>query len=204
MTKIKICGITRLEDIYVVNQLGPDYIGFIFARSRRKISESKAEQLKKHLDRSIRTVGVFVNEDIHRIVSLCLSQTIDLIQLHGDENAEYIDRLKSLIPNKIIKAVQVRGRKDIEMALNLSCEYLLFDSYSPDEYGGSGKVFDWDLIEEIDKPFFLAGGLNAENIEEAIRSCNPYGVDVSSGVEIDGKKDPVKIRKFIDSVNMIS
>lgn len=197
MTSIKICGLSRLADIHIVNQLSPEYIGFVFARSSREISATRACQLREQLYGPIKAVGVFVNEDIQRIVRLCKSQTIDLVQLHGNEDNDYIDRLKSMIPNKIIKAIQVRDTEDIEMALKFRCEYLLFDSYSPKEYGGSGKVFDWSLIGGIEKPFFLAGGLNADNVEEAIRTCKPYGVDVSSGVEAGGKKDPEKIREFI-------
>lgn len=197
MVAVKICGLSRLVDIYVVNQLNPEYIGFVFARSRREISESMALQLKKHLNASIRTVGVFVNEDINRIVRLCQSNVIDLIQLHGDEDGAYIDSLKNMVPNKIIKAIQVRGLKDIQRAISYQCEYLLLDSYSKGEYGGSGKVFDWSLIEGIDRSFFLAGGLHIDNVQEAIRRCSPYGVDVSSGVETEGYKDPNKVREFI-------
>lgn len=200
MTAIKICGLRSLSDIEVANQLGPDYIGFVFAKSRREISDDLAIRLRENTSPAIKTVGVFVNEDIDRIVNLCQSNTIDLVQLHGDEDGDYIKKLRSMIPNRIIKAIRVRNKHDIEKARNFQCDYLLFDTYSPKDYGGSGKTFDWTLIDGISKPFFLAGGLNSCNVEEAITKCKPYGVDVSSGVETDGYKDKEKIREFIMKV----
>lgn len=200
MTAVKICGLSRVSDIEIVNNLSPDYIGFVFAKSRREVSDDLAIYLRARLSPSIKTVGVFVNEDIYRIVNLCQHHIIDLVQLHGDEDFNYINKLRSMIPNKIIKAIRVRNKQDVDNSLDIPCDYLLFDTYSLQEYGGSGKAFDWSLIDGIIRPYFLAGGLNCSNIEEAMDKCKPFGVDVSSGVETEGFKDPEKIRKFIMKV----
>lgn len=197
MTKIKICGLMRDNDIQAVNAALPDYIGFVFAKSRRQIDEKRAAAMKACLNPSIKAVGVFVNESMKRITKLCDSQVIDLIQLHGDETEDYIKDLKYFVSNKIIKAVRVRSTEDIERAMLLPCDYLLLDAYYEGKYGGIGKAFDWSLIPIISKPFFLAGGIHSDNIARAIEKHNPYGIDVSSGVETDGYKDPEKIMEIV-------
>lgn len=200
MTKIKICGIKRAEDIRYVNLYRPDYIGFIFAKSKRRIDTAAAFQLKSLLDPGIKAVGVFVNEPVERIAALCKEQIIDMVQLHGEEDEEYIIKLKSLIPNMVIKAVRVGEKGKIEGSLNHPGDYLLFDTYNKSVYGGSGLTFDRSYLPKSSKPFFLAGGLKKENIIEAIKESNPYCVDISSGVETDGVKDERKIREIIELV----
>ncbi|CRZ33720.1 phosphoribosylanthranilate isomerase [Herbinix hemicellulosilytica] len=200
MAKIKICGIKRIEDINAINQVLPDFIGFVFAESKRRISLNEAVILKKLLNPAVKTVGVFVNESVNTIIELCDLKVIDLVQLHGDENESYILELKNSIKNPIIKAIRVRSRQDIKAAEDLPCDYLLLDSYKDNAYGGTGKTFDWSLIPKISerkKPFFLAGGINRDNLSFAL-SAKPYCIDVSSGVETDGKKDPEKIKEIVN------
>lgn len=201
MPKIKLCGLTRQSDIDAVNIANPDYIGFVFAKSRRQINEEKAKQFKQFLSPYIQVVGVFVNEKIEKIINLCNSNIIDMIQLHGDEDNEYIRKLKECVPNKIIKAVRVKESQDVERAIEIVADYILFDTYHREQYGGTGETFDWNLISKVDKPYFLAGGINADNIYEAIKLCNPFCIDISSGVETNGYKDPKKILHIIDKVN---
>lgn len=200
LSKIKICGLTRQRDIDAVNAILPDYIGFVFAKSRRQINRDTAKVLKDNLNPSIEAVGVFVNEEIEQIVTLCNSNIIDIIQLHGDEDADYIRRLRLLIPNKIIKAIRVKALDDIKRANEFPCDYLLLDAYQEAQYGGSGKTFDWSVIFNMSKPYFLAGGIHLGNILNAQELCNPYCIDVSSGVETNGYKDA---NKMIDIVSKI-
>jgi len=200
MAKIKICGLTRMQDIEAVNKALPDYVGFVFAESRRQIGTNMAKALKSRLNPSIEAVGVFVNEDPANIVKLCESHVIDLIQLHGDEDEDYINSLRRYVPNKIIKAVRVKSSQDIERARDIHCDYLLFDAWHEKKYGGLGRSFDWSLITGIDRPYFLAGGINPANVLEAVKSCSPYCIDVSSGVETDGLKDPDKIMEIVTMV----
>jgi phosphoribosylanthranilate isomerase len=181
-TKIKICGLFRLCDIDCCNKEKPDYVGFVFAESRRKLTLKTASALKENLDTRIKAVGVFVNESSEIITEIFKSGVIDLVQLHGDETDEYIESLKAGCGCQVIKSGRSRA-----------ADYLLFDSPKP----GSGKTFDWDSIGQTDKQFFLAGGLDSSNVETAIKKLSPFAVDVSSGVESDGVKDAVKIREFI-------
>ncbi len=204
MTKIKICGLTREEDIIAVNETMPDYIGFVFAESKRRINREKAMALKKLLNPNIKAVGVFVNAPISEIVNCCADNTIDLIQLHGDESDKYMAQLKSITDKPIIKAVRVSSMEDIVKADQSACDYLLFDTFIKDQYGGSGETFDWSLLPKIEKPFFLAGGLDRTNINEAVRQCSPYCLDVSSGVETNGRKDNKKIAEIVMIVRSIT
>lgn len=200
MTKIKICGISRISDIEAVNRVIPDYIGFVFAKSKRMVTLAEAVILKKLLNPAIKSIGVFVNEDMGRIAQLCRLNIIDGVQLHGDEDEAYILALKTKISVPIIKAVRVRSRQDILEAESLPCDYLLLDSYKDKEYGGTGKAFDWSLIPEKSerkKPIFLAGGINRDNLANALESVGPYCIDISSGVETDGIKDPEKIKDTV-------
>ncbi len=203
MPKIKICGLMRRQDIEAVNMALPDYIGFVFAKSKRQIDEAKAKALRVSLNPSIKVVGVFVNEDIRRIIKFCKSNIIDIIQLHGDENEGYIKSLRNCVSNKIIKAIRVKDPEDIEKGMEFSCDYLLFDTYHTGKYGGTGQSFDWSIIPNIKKPYFLAGGINSDNIRRAIQH-NPYCIDVSSGVETNGYKDPEKIVKIVAMAKKLS
>ncbi len=199
MAKIKICGLKRLEDIEIANKYKPDYVGFVFADSKRKVTHDLASEMKQNLDSSIKSVGVFVDEDIDEIIRLYEDGTIDIAQLHGLEDEDYIKRLKqkSNYQLEIINAIEMSDEKDLKEYDNSLADYLLLDSGK-----GSGKTFDWRLIrKDLNKEFFLAGGLNAENIAEAIEEFDPYAVDLSSSVETDGYKDELKIKKVMEAVN---
>lgn len=209
MTKVKICGLKRLEDIEAANMLKPDYVGFVFAGTKRRIDDKQAEALRTALNPAIPAVGVFVNEPLEHIIRLVKNNIIQLIQLHGEEGEEEIHTIKSNLVKSgyentpIIKAVRVRNTSDIKSAQRLSCDMLLLDAYSPGgEYGGTGAGFDRKLIPPLSKPFFLAGGLNCENIRELVDTIKPYGVDVSSGVEINGNKDERKMAQFLNKVRL--
>ena len=189
-TKIKICGLKRPEDIRIVNRLKPDFVGFVFAESKRKIDKKQAEKLREALDPDIPAVGVFVNEPI-----------IQLVQLHGNEDDCYIEEIRKNLPDTpLIKAVRVQSKEQILEAEKLDVDYLLLDTYVKGQYGGSGTGFDKALIPKLTKPYFLAGGLDAENVNENISRCNSFAVDVSSAVETDGVKDETKIEEFIERV----
>ena len=200
MTKIKICGLVRIQDIEAVNEVLPDYIGFVFAKSRRQVSSEQATELRRQLDPHIKAAGVFVNAPLGDIAELCRENIIDIVQLHGDENTEYLSALCEQISKPVIKAVRVQSTRQITEAQTLPCDYLLLDTFQNDMYGGSGKVFDRSLIPMLSKPFFLAGGLDAKNIADAIADCHPYCIDVSSGAETDGMKDREKIRGIVKIV----
>ena len=163
-TRIKICGLTRLEDIDAVNELKPEYVGFVFAKSRRQITKEHAVTLRRYLDSEIQAVGVFVNE-LPAIVAGYLEEgVIDLAQLHGNESEEYIHSLRFRTGGELIKAFSIKTREDVEKAKKSSADYILLDHGK----GGTGESFDWSLIRNMDRPYFLAGGLNAENVEQAM------------------------------------
>jgi len=196
-TKIKICGLKREADIDFVNTLRPDYIGFIFAvKSQRYISPDMAVKLHMNLLPRIKAVGVFVNEPVENVAQLLNNGTIDLAQLHGKESEEYISSLRRLTDKPIIKAFKIESTEDIKEASQSSADLILLDNGN----GGTGKAFDWTLIKNIRRPFFLAGGLNADNVSAAINLAQPYAVDTSSGVETNNIKDFDKIKKFINTV----
>lgn len=203
-TKVKICGLTRMEDVMCVNQCRPDYAGFVFAKSRRQVSSAQAEGLRRAMDSEILSVGVFVNGDIDEIIRLVEKRVIDVIQLHGDEDAGYLKRLSKCVEVPIIRAVRVQSREQILAVQEQECDYLLLDTYLPGQYGGGGQTFDPALIPPLCKPWFLAGGLDSENVVEKIQAYHPFGVDVSSKVETEGKKDPEKIREFIERVRRLA
>lgn len=196
LVKIKICGLKRPCDIQAVNHEKPEYIGFVFADSRRRVTPVQALHLRKALSPDICPVGVFVNETVDTIISLVRQGAIDAIQLHGDETEDYIARLKVLVSRPIIKAVPVLKAGDVQKWAHTCADYLLFDKKG----GGTGESFDWDLIGKINKPYFLAGGLDIDNIGEAIRKTNPFAVDISSGVETNGLKDHDKIKSIIGRI----
>lgn len=194
--------------MWIVNQYHPEYVGFVFAKSKRRITDEKAQALRKLLDDPCKVVGVFVNEPVEHIIELCQKKTIDCIQLHGDETTEVISELKRKLSNPIIKAIRVLRAEQIIEAVRLPADYLLFDTYDKDSYGGSGKTFNTHMIQEAyqqiesskRKPFFVAGGLKLDNVVQTIQISRPYGVDVSSGVETEGKKDPLKMAQFIQCI----
>ncbi|HZK56274.1 MAG TPA: phosphoribosylanthranilate isomerase [Desulfosporosinus sp.] len=191
--KIKICGLFRDLDIDYVNEAMPDYIGFVFAKSRRQVSVERAATMRPRLRSEITPVGVFVNESLANVAQLLNENIIDLAQLHGDENEHYIQTLKSLTNKPIIKAVRVSSMEDIEVAQDTFADFLLLDN-GP---GGTGESFNWSLVGQVKRPFFLAGGLKADNIEQAMAITSPYAVDLSSGVETDGMKDRTKILEIV-------
>lgn len=192
--KIKLCGLTRPCDIEAVNELQPDYIGFVFAKkSRRYVSPEKAEELKAMLALGIQAVGVFVNEEPEQIVSLLEAGTIDVAQLHGQEGEREIRRLRELTDHLLIQAFRIDTEQDVERANASTADYVLLDSGA----GGTGTVFDWDLLQAIRRPYFLAGGLDTENLGTVKAKLNPYGIDVSSGIETNGYKDKEKMTAFV-------
>lgn len=192
--KIKICGLFREEDIDFVNEAMPDYIGFVFAKSRRQVTKETAQKLKNKLNKEILSVGVFVNEDINNIVEICNENIIDFVQLHGDEDEKYISNFKKGCNKKIIKAIKVKIATDIIRWRNCQADYLMFDAGM-----GQGKAFDWKLLNNFIRPYFLAGGINENNIEQAIK-LNPYCIDVSSGAETNKVKDKNKILTLVRRV----
>ena len=201
MTNIKLCGMMRPEDIETVNTLKPEYIGFIFwEKSFRNLSRDKALELKKCLDTSIKTVGVFVDAPIDTVVSLAQDKIIDVIQLHGSEDENYINTVRTLAPQGtvIIKAFKVTTAEEVQASLKCSADYLLYDPGK-----GSGNTFNWELIREVKRDYFLAGGLNCDNIKEAVECLHPYAVDVSSGIETDKQKDADKMKKFVEIVRSL-
>lgn len=196
MIKIKYCGLSRLCDIEEANNLLPEYIGFVFApKSHRYVSPDKALELKWVLAPGIKAVGVFVNETPEQIVDLLNKGIIDIVQLHGNEDEEYIGQLRRLTDKPIIKAFRIETAVDIELAEQSTADYVLLDSGA-----GTGTVFNWKLIQDIKRPYFLAGGLSLDNVVKAIQQLTPYAVDVSSGIETDGYKDKEKMAAFIAGV----
>ena len=189
--KIKICGLFRKEDIEFVNEANPDYIGFVISKSRRQVTVNQASIFKKMLNQNIKAVGVFVNAPIQEIVSIVNQGIIDLIQLHGNEDQQYISQLKQKTNLPIIKAISIQDFSHHYQDI----DYYLFDASN----AGSGRCFDWSLLPQIKKPFFLAGGINLTNIDDALKiAC--YGIDLSSGVETNGYKDSQKINKIVRRV----
>lgn len=196
MVKIKICGLFRQEDIAFANEAMPDYIGFVFAKSRRRVTFQEAARLRAGLKEGILPVGVFVNAEVEDIARLHRRGTIACAQLHGGEGGEYIRRLRKLSKVPIIKAVWMDGETAAADCEDAGADYLLFDNGA----GGSGETFDWGLVPETRKPFFVAGGLHAGNLGRAVETLRPYAVDLSSGVETRGLKDKQKILDAVRSV----
>ena len=196
MTKIKLCGLSRTEDIEAVNQILPDFMGFVFyEKSVRNVSLDRAKELKALLDSRIKAVGVFVDEDPEFIRKLTSENVIDIIQLHGSEDETYVENIKAATGRPVIQAFKVKEPWDVEKANNSKADYILLDSGM-----GTGKPFNWELLQGIKRDYFLAGGLFPENVKEAIETVKPYAVDVSSGIETDKKKDVDKMRRFVDNV----
>ncbi|MBS6602024.1 MAG: phosphoribosylanthranilate isomerase [Clostridium sp.] len=199
---IKICGITTLEEIDYINELKPDYTGFVFAESKRKVNIENGKELLKALDKDVKSVGVFRNNTKEYIIEVIKNIPLDIIQLHGDEDNDFINYLKDNTNCEIWKAVGIKNKEDLIKAKDFNVETLLLDGSNP----GSGELFPWEYLKEIDvnKRFFIAGGINEENVLEAMENVNPYGVDTSSGVETieNGirRKDKEKIKRLIKKV----
>ena len=198
MAKLKICGLTREADITAVNEVKPDFAGFVIEVPGRKRSIT-AEQVKvlvKGLDDEILPVGVFVDAPPELPISLLRDGTLWAAQLHGNEDEDYIEKIQNMTGKPVIKAFSIKTADDMEIALQSPADYILLDQGS----GGTGKTFDWSLIPKIERPFFLAGGIGEENLEQAIQEIHPFAVDVSSSVETEKWKDPEKIRRVVDIV----
>lgn len=196
MTKIKLCGLSRSCDIAAANKLNADYVGFVFAgESRRYVTWRQAENLKRMLSPQISAVGVFVNENPERVANLLNSGVIDIAQLHGNEDENFIRKIRLLTDKPIIKAVKIKTSEDILKAEQSSADYVLLDSGA-----GTGTVFDWSLIQSIKRQYFLAGGLDTKNVSNAVKLLHPFAVDVSSGIETDGIKDDKKMAAFVAAV----
>lgn len=201
MSKVKICGLTRNVDIEYVNKYLPDYIGFVFAASRRQVNADDALKLSNSLDKWIKKAGVFVNHRIDEVLNITSVCGLDIIQLSGDEDFEYVKKLKSKVRSKveIWKAIRIKDETSLSNAELFDADGILLDAYAGNSYGGSGKSFDWTIAAQASKKFkiILAGGLGCTKVKQAIEIVNPFAVDVSSGVETDGYKDETKIKEFI-------
>ena len=196
MTRIKFCGIKESTDISVINEIKPEYIGFVFwSKSKRNVSTEEALSIGKRLSPGIKKVGVFVDENINTVAGLLDEGVIDIAQLHGNESEDYILELKRRTGNGIIKAFKIKSANDLDDALKSSADLVLLDAGM-----GDGKAFDWEILEGFKRSYILAGGLDPSNVREAIDKLHPYGVDVSSGIEKDGIKDVSMMNAFAEAV----
>lgn len=218
--KVKMCGISKVEIIPAVVEAKPDYMGLVFAPSKRQVTVDQAKTLVEELHKQytkrynngaeqsnndeIKTVGVFVNETLENLVTIATDANLDVVQLHGDEDEAFIQSLKERTSVEVWKAVQIRSAADAEAWIDSSADMLLFDAYHKDERGGTGEVFDWSCLDEFERPFMLAGGIDSTNVARAIRTVRPYGIDISSGIETDGVKDDEKIKAFTNIVRTIA
>ena len=218
--KVKMCGISKVETIPAVVEAKPDYMGLVFVPSKRQVTVDQAKTLVEELHKQytkrynngaeqsnndeIKTVGVFVNETLDNLVSIATETNLDAVQLHGDEDEAFIQSLKERTNVEVWKAVQIRSAADAEAWIDSSADMLLFDAYHKDERGGMGEVFDWSCLDEFERPFMLAGGIDSTNVARAIRTVRPYGIDISSGIETDGVKDNEKITAFTKLVRTIA
>ena len=204
--KVKMCGISKVETIPAVVDAKPDYMGLVFAPSKRQVTVEQAKTLvdELHKQYEIKTVGVFVNETVENLIKIAEEVKLDVIQLHGDEDETFIQSLKECTNVEVWKAVQVRSAAEAEKWIDSSADMLLFDAYHKDERGGTGEVFDWSSLDEFERPFMLAGGIDSTNVARAIRTVRPYGIDISSGIETDGMKDNEKIKAFTHIVRTIA
>ena len=217
--KVKMCGISKVETIPAVVEAKPDYMGLVFAPSKRQVTVDQAKTLVEELHRgyakkygsdtehdkndTIKTVGVFVNETVGNLVTIANEANLDAVQLHGDEDETFIQSLKERTNVEVWKAIQIRSAADAEVWIDSSADMLLFDAYHKDERGGTGEVFDWSSLDAFERPFMLAGGIDSTNVARAIRTVRPYGIDISSGIETNGVKDDEKITAFTKIVNSI-
>lgn len=196
--EIKICGLTRLEDIEFVNDLKPDYVGFVFATSKRRIDKEKCKELTKLLNKDIKKIGVFVNSPVNEVNEIAKYCDLDICQLHGEESPKQC----ADIIRDVWKAFRIKGKESLDNILDYNVSGYLLDAYHENIYGGTGKTFQWDLITEInkDKKIILAGGITPENVQKALEITNVQIIDVSSGVESNGIKDYEKMKKLIERV----
>lgn len=210
--KVKMCGISKVETIPAVVEAKPDYMGLVFASSKRQVTVEQAKTLVEALHKqckaqndtvSIKTVGVFVNETVDNLVTIADEANLDAVQLHGDEDEDFIQSLKERTNVEVWKAIQIRSAADAAAWIDSSADMLLFDAYHKDERGGTGDVFDWSCLDTFERPFMLAGGIDSTNVARAIRTVRPYGIDISSGIETNGVKDDEKITAFTKIVNSI-
>lgn len=217
--KVKMCGISKVETIPAVVEAKPDYMGLVFAPSKRQVTVDQAKTLVEELHRgyaqkygsdtehdkndTIKTVGVFVNETVDNLITIANEANLDAVQLHGDEDEAFIQSLKERTNVEVWKAIQIRTAADTEKWIDSSAEMLLFDAYHKDERGGTGEVFDWSSLDAFERPFMLAGGIDSTNVARAIRTVRPYGIDISSGIETNGMKDDKKITAFTKIVKSI-
>ena len=210
--KVKMCGISKVDTIPAVVEAKPDYMGLVFAPSKRQVIVEKAKTLVEALHKqckeqnntvSIKTVGVFVNETLDNLVTIAREANLDAVQLHGDEDEAFIQSLKERTNVEVWKAIQIRSAADAEAWIDSSADMLLFDAYHKDERGGTGDVFDWSCLDTFERPFMLAGGIDSTNVARAIRTVRPYGIDISSGIETNGVKNDEKITAFTKIVNSI-
>ena len=217
--KVKMCGISKVETIPAVVEAKPDYMGLVFAPSKRQVTVDQAKILVEELHRgyakkygsdtehdkngTIKTVGVFVNETVDNLVTIANEANLDAVQLHGDEDEAFIQSLKERTNVEVWKAIQIRSAADVEEWIDSSADMLLFDAYHKDERGGTGEVFDWSSLDAFERPFMLAGGIDSTNVARAIRTVRPYGIDISSGIETNGVKDDEKITAFTKIVKSI-
>ena len=240
--KVKMCGISKVETIPAIVDAKPDYMGLVFAPSKRQVTVEQAKTLVDELHKQyektygevtvpmntdtaqdsqdnqdnqefvqgnssfekIKTVGVFVNETVENLLKIAEEVKLDVIQLHGDEDETFIQSLKECTNVEVWKPVQVRSAADAEKWIDSSADMLLFDAYHKDERGGTGEVFDWSSLDEFERPFMLAGGMDSTNVARAIRTVRPYGIDISSGIETEGVKDDEKIKAFTNIVRTIA
>jgi len=218
--KVKMCGISKVETILAVVEAKPDYMGLVFAPSKRQVTVDQAKTLVEELHKQytkrynngaeqsnndeIKTVGIFVNETLENLVTIATEVNLDAVQLHGDEDEAFIQSLKERTNVEVWKAVQIRSAADAEAWIDSRADMLLFDAYHKDERGGTGEVFDWSCLDEFERPFMLAGGIDSTNVARAIRTVRPYGIDISSGIETDGVKDDEKIKAFTNIVRTIA
>ena len=210
--KVKMCGISKVETIPAVVEAKPDYMGLVFAPSKRQVTVEQAEILVEELHKQcinhydtkvVKTVGVFVNETLDNLVRIADTANLDAVQLHGDEDEAFIQSLKERTNVEVWKAIQIRSAADVEKWIDSSADMLLFDAYHKDERGGTGEVFDWSSLDAFERPFMLAGGIDSTNVARAIRTVRPYGIDISSGIETNGVKDDKKITAFTKIVKSI-
>lgn len=217
--KVKMCGISKVETIPAVVEAKPDYMGLVFAPSKRQVTVDQAKTLVEEIHKecalkygsdtehdkndTIKTVGVFVNETVDNLVTIANEVNLDAVQLHGDEDETFIQSLKERTNVEVWKAVQIRSAADVEEWIDSSADMLLFDAYHKDERGGTGEVFDWSSLDAFERPFMLAGGIDSTNVARAIRTVRPYGIDISSGIETNGVKDDEKITAFTKIVKSI-
>lgn len=197
--KLKLCGIRRPEDVEMINEANPDYIGFVFAPTWRQISPETAYELGLSLKEGIKKVGIFVNEPIQNLLTAAKTAGLDVVQLHGQEDEAYISQVRKGFDGEIWKAVRVQSPADVKTAETLSADMLLYDSFVPGVLGGSGKRLDLNNILSAGptRPFFLAGGINTENIDEILSEVTPYGLDISSAFETDRRKDKEKLNELM-------